>query len=139
MDNLIAESLQAEQQWENSEPVFKHALELDTRNPTALFLMGRMLVVLKHYPEAELYLMTATEVSPRAFPPYNLLGGTYLAMNRYEDAEKTYERAIEFASPGDRKQLAGTGRVPSMDPAKSDGRQPKLGDGERFLLSFDEP
>jgi len=52
--------------------------------------------------------MTATEVSPRAFPPYNLLGGTYLAMNRYEDAEKTYERAIEFASPGDRKQLAGT-------------------------------
>ena len=106
--NLIAESLQAEQQWENSEPVLKHALELDTRNPTALFLMGRMLVVLKRYPEAESYLETATEVSPRAFQPYNLLGGTYLAMNRYEDAEKTYERAIGFASPGDRKQLAGT-------------------------------
>jgi protein O-mannosyl-transferase len=105
--NLIAESLQAEQQWENSEPVLKHALELDARNPTALFLMGRMLVVLKRYPEAESYLKTATEVSPRAFQPYNLLAGTYLAVERYEDAEKTYQRAIEFASPGDRKQLAG--------------------------------
>jgi len=105
--NLIAESLQAEQQWENSEPVLKHALELDPPNPTALFLMGRMLVVLKRYPEAESYLKTATEVSPRAFQSYNLLGGAYLAMNRYEDAEKTYERAVEFASPGDQKQLSG--------------------------------
>ena len=38
--NLIAESLQAEQQWENSEPVLKRALELEARNPTALLLYG---------------------------------------------------------------------------------------------------
>lgn len=105
--NLIAESLQAEQQWENSEPVLKRALEVDERNPTALFLMGRMLIVMKRYPEAESFLQRATEVSPRAFQPYNLLGSAYLALNRYEDAEKTYERAVEFAPPGDRKQLAG--------------------------------
>ena len=37
--NLIAESLQAEQQWQNSEPVLKRALELDASNPTALYLM----------------------------------------------------------------------------------------------------
>jgi len=105
--NLIAESLQAEQQWEHSEPVLKRALELDERNPTALFLMGRMLMVMKRYPEAESFLQRATEVSPRAFQPYNLLGSAYLALNRYEDAEKTYERAVELASPGDRRQLAG--------------------------------
>src|SRR5882724_9927987 len=105
--NLIAESLQAEQQWENSEPVLKHALELDTRNPTALFLMGRMLVVLKRYQEAEPYLKTATEMSPRAFQPFHLLGRTYLALDRLEEAEETYERAAQFASAGDRKQLAG--------------------------------
>ncbi len=28
-------------------------------------------------------------------------------MQRYEEAEMTYERALEFASAGDRKQLAG--------------------------------
>jgi tetratricopeptide (TPR) repeat protein len=105
--NLIAESLQAEQQWQNSEPVLKRALELDERNPTALYLMGRMLVVFKRYQESEPYLKRASEVSPRAFQPFQLLGRTYLALDRFEDAEMVYERAAQFASPGDRKQLAG--------------------------------
>ena len=105
--NLIAESLQAEQQWQSSEPVLKRALGLDERNPTALYLMGRMLVVFKRYQESEPYLKLATEVSPRAFQPFNLLGRTYLALDRFDEAEVTYERAAEFASAGDRKQLAG--------------------------------
>jgi tetratricopeptide (TPR) repeat protein len=106
--NLIAESLQAEQQWESSEPVLETALQLDARNPTSNFLMGRTLIVTKRYQEAEPYLKTATEVSPRAFQPFNLLGRAYLAMNRYAEAEVTYERAADLASPGDRTQLAGT-------------------------------
>lgn len=105
--NLIAESLQAEQQWQNSEPVLKRALDLDARNATALFLMGRMLIVFKRYQESEPYLKLATEVSPRAFQPFNLLGRSYLALDRFEEAEVTYERAATVASPGDRKQLAG--------------------------------
>jgi tetratricopeptide (TPR) repeat protein len=105
--NLIAESLQAEQQWESSEPVLKTALQLDARNPTANFLLGRMFIVLKRYQQAEPYLKTATEVSPRAFQPFNLLGRAYLAMDRYADAEVTYDRAVDLASPGDRAQLAG--------------------------------
>ena len=105
--NLIAESLQAEQQWQNSEAVLKRSLELDARNPTALYLMGRMLVVFKRYQESEPYLKLATEVSPRAFQSINLLARTYLALDRLEEAELTYERAVEVASPGDRKQVAG--------------------------------
>ena len=106
--NLIAESLQGEQQWELSGPVLTRALELDGRNPKSLVLMGRMLLVLKKYQEAEPYLKTATEVSSQAFEPFNLLGRTYLALDRYADAEKAYERAAELAHAGDRKQLAGT-------------------------------
>ena len=105
--NLIAESLQAEQQWGSSEPVLKRALELDARNPTSLFLMGRMLLVLKRYEEAETYLKSATEASPRAFQPYNLLGSVYLSLNRLQDAERVYNQAIQFASAGDRKRLSG--------------------------------
>jgi len=105
--NLIAESLQAEQQWDSSEPVLKTALGMDARNPTSNFLMGRMLIVAKRYGEAEPYLKTTTEVSPKAFQPLNLLGRAYLALNRYADAEATYERAADVASPGDRMQLAG--------------------------------
>ena len=79
----------------------------DENNPTALLLMGRMLVVFKRYQEAEPYLKTCTEVSPRAFEPLNLLGRAYLALDLFAEAEVTYERAAGFASAGDRKQLAG--------------------------------
>jgi tetratricopeptide (TPR) repeat protein len=105
--NLIADSLQAEQLWPQSEPVLKRALELDARNPTSLTLMGRLLIVNKRYQEAEPYLKSATEVSTRAFQPFNLLGRAYLGMDRFSDAEATYERASAFAGAGEKKQLAG--------------------------------
>ncbi|HET6974859.1 MAG TPA: tetratricopeptide repeat protein [Pyrinomonadaceae bacterium] len=105
--NLIADSLQGEQLWQNSEPVIKRALELDANNPTSLLLMGRLLVVYRRYQEAEPYLKSATEVSSRAFQPFNLLGRAYLGMDRYSDAEATYERASAFAGAGEKKQLAG--------------------------------
>lgn len=105
--NLIAESLQGEQLWPQSEPVLKRALDLDPRNPTSLLLMGRMLVVYKRFQEAEPYLKSATEVSSRAFQPFNLLGRAYLGMDRFSDAEATYERASTLAGEGERKQLAG--------------------------------
>jgi tetratricopeptide (TPR) repeat protein len=106
--NLIAESLQAEQQWDSSEPVLKSALQIDARNPTSNFLMGRYLIVGRRYAEAEPYLKTCTEVNPKAFHPFNLLGRAYLALDRFADAEVAYERASDLASIGDRKQLAGT-------------------------------
>ena len=105
--NLVADSLQAEQQWQNSEPILKRSLELDPRNPSALYMLGRMLVVFKRYQEAEPHLKLATEVNQKAFEPFNLLGRTYLALERYEEADVTYERAAGLASPAERKQLAG--------------------------------
>lgn len=105
--NLIAESLQAEQLWKDSEPVLNRSLQLDARNPTSLMLMGRYLVVFKRYQEAEPYLKQATEVSPRAFQPFNLLARAYLGMERLADAESAYDRAAQFASETEKKQLAG--------------------------------
>ena len=105
--NLIAQSLQDEQLWPQSEPVLKRALELDARNPTSLLLMGRFLLAYRRYQEAEPYLKSATEVSSRAFLPFQLLGRAYLGMDRLSDAEATYERASALAGAGERKQLAG--------------------------------
>ncbi len=105
--NLIADSLQSEQLWPQSEPVLKKALELDRNNPTSLLLMGRYLIVYKRYQEAEPYLKSATEVSSRAFQPFNLLARAYLGMDRFSDAEAAYERASELAGTGEKKQLAG--------------------------------
>jgi tetratricopeptide (TPR) repeat protein len=105
--NLIADSLQGEQLWPQSEPVVKRALELDSNNPTSLVLMGRYLIVYRRFQEAEPYLKSATEVASRAFQPFNLLGRAYLGMDRFSDAEATYERASTLAAAGDKKQLAG--------------------------------
>ena len=105
--NLIAESLQEEQQWQNSEPIIKRSLELDPRGAPALYMLGRMLVVFKRFQEAEPHLKLAHEVNQKAFEPLNLLGRTYLALDRYEEAEVTYERAAGLATTADRKQLAG--------------------------------
>ena len=105
--NLIAESLQAEQLWPQSEPVLKRALELDSKNLTSLLLMGRYLIVYRRYQEAEPYLKSATEVSSRVFQPFNLLGRAYLGMERFSDAEATYEQASTLAAGGEKKQLAG--------------------------------
>jgi tetratricopeptide (TPR) repeat protein len=106
--NLIAQSLQDEQLWPQSEPVLKRALDLDSRNPTSLFLMGKFHLAYRRYQEAEPFLKSATEMSSRAFQPFNLLGRAYLGMDRFSDAEATYERASALAGAGERKQLAGT-------------------------------
>ena len=105
--NLIAESLQGEQLWPQSEPVLKKALELDSHNLTTLLLMGRYLIVYRRFQEAEPYLKSATEISDRAFQPFNLLARAYLGMDRFSDAEATYERASSLAGAGEKKQLAG--------------------------------
>lgn len=104
---LIANTLQSEQRWPDSDPVLRRALELDPRNPGALYLMGRLLVVRQKYDEAEPLLKSAIEISPRSFAPYSVLGSAYLRSNRLDDAEKIYNRAAEIASPAERKGLAG--------------------------------
>jgi tetratricopeptide (TPR) repeat protein len=105
---LIAEGMQSEQRWGDSEPVLRRALELDARNPGALFLLGRLLTVNRKYAESESYLKTAIEVSPKFFEARNILARSYLALDRYDDAFKIYESAVDLASDSDRKQLAGT-------------------------------
>jgi tetratricopeptide (TPR) repeat protein len=104
---LIADAMQSETRWNDSDPVLRRALQLDPRNPGALFLLGRLLSVNRKYAEAETVLKTAIEVNPKFFPARNILGRSYLGLERYDDAFKTYEQAVPLASEADRKQLAG--------------------------------
>lgn len=105
---LIAEAMQSEQLYNESEPVLKRALELDARNPSANFLMAKFNIYMKRFSEAEGYLKTTIEVSPRSFAPHYVLGSLYLRMERPEEAERAITRAAEVASPNDRRQLAGS-------------------------------
>ena len=104
---LIADAMQSEQSWADSEPVLRRALALDARNPAALFLMARFLSVNRRYAEAEPILRTVIEMSPKSFLARSILGRSYLALERYDEAFKTYDQAADLASDSDRKQLAG--------------------------------
>ena len=104
---LIADAMQTERRWSDSEPVLRRALQMDPRNPGALFLMGRLLSVSRKYAEAEPVLKTAVEVNPKFFLARSVLGRCYLALDRYGDAYKAYEGAVPFASDSDRRELAG--------------------------------
>ncbi len=104
---LIADAMQAEQRWTDSEPVLRRALDLDPRNPGALFLLGRVMTVNKRYAEAEDAFKRAAEVNPKSFQVQYLLGRAYLGLERYDDAFRTYERAATLAADADRRQLGG--------------------------------
>jgi len=104
---LIADAMQSDQRWQDSEPVLQRALALDARNPGALFLMGRLHSVNKRYAEAVSVLRTAAQVNPKSFIVRNVLARAYLGLGSYDDALKAYEEASVLASDADRKTLAG--------------------------------
>lgn len=104
---LIADAMQSENRWADSEPVLRRALDLDARNPGALLLMGRLLTVNRKYSEAEPILKTAVDVNPKSFQARYILARCYLALEKYDDAFKTYQEAVALASDSDRKQLGG--------------------------------
>ncbi len=105
---LIAETLQSENRFDDSEPLLRRAIEMDARHPGANYFLGRSLVLKRRYAEAEPLLMLTIEVSPRSFAPYYVLGSAYLRAERLEDAERILNRGAEFGSAGDRRLLAGS-------------------------------
>lgn len=122
---LIAEAMQAETRWIDSDPVLRRALQLDARNPGALFLMGRLLAVGRKYDEAESVLKTAIEVNPKFFAARNILGRVYLGLERYDDAFQTYEGAVALSSEADRRQLAGLFGFGGVGDGYMGGGRPK--------------
>lgn len=104
---LIADAMQTERRWTDSEPVLRRALQLDPRNPGALFLMGRYLSVSRKYAEAEPVLRSAVEVNPKFFLARSVLGRCYLALDRFDDAFMAYDGAAALASDSDRREISG--------------------------------
>jgi len=104
---LIAESYQADQRYEESEPLLEKALQMDDKYPPALYLLGAAYLVQRKYDEAESTLKRCIAASPKTFRSHYLLGSLYQRTNRFEDAESSYNRAADVANASDKKQLAG--------------------------------
>jgi Flp pilus assembly protein TadD len=103
---LVADVMQSQQRFYDSEQLLRRALTLDAKNPTALNMLGRALTTRSQFDEAETVLRKSAEVSPRSFVVYTLLGSLYLRRARLDEAEKSLNKALSVVSLNERKRLA---------------------------------
>ena len=103
---LVADVMQSQQRYTDSEQLLRRALREDPKNPTALYLLGRALTTRAEYKEAEQVLRTSLKVSPKSFVAYALLGSLYSRRGEFKDAEKILTEALRVVSENERKRLA---------------------------------
>jgi tetratricopeptide (TPR) repeat protein len=103
---LVADVMQSQQRFAESEQLLRRALRDDPKNPTALFLLGRALTTRGSFDEAEKVLKSSLEVSPNSFVSYALLGSLYSRTNKFEDAERILLKALQVISVNERKRLS---------------------------------
>lgn len=103
---LVADVMQSEQRFAESEQLLQKAVTEDPRNPSALFLLGRALMAQNKLVDAEDVLRTSLEVSPNTFIPNNLLGSLYMRQGRLELAENSLLQALRFVPEVEKRLLS---------------------------------
>lgn len=103
---LVADVMQSQQRFADSEQLLRRALQEDPKNPTALFLLGRALMTKNAFDEAEKLLKRSVEVSPNSFVSYVQLASLFTRRGNYTEAERTLSRALSVVSPNEKKRLA---------------------------------
>ncbi|MCW5960328.1 MAG: tetratricopeptide repeat protein [Pyrinomonadaceae bacterium] len=102
----VADVMQSQQKYLDSEQLLRRALKEDPKNPTALYLLGKALTTRGTYDEAESVLKKSAQVSPRSFVSYTLLGSLFLRQKKLESAEKYLEEAVKVVSQNEKRRLA---------------------------------
>lgn len=103
---LVAEVMQSQQRYLDSEQLLREALRRDPRNPTGLYLLGRALTTRKSFDEAESVLIKSVEVSPKSFVSYALLGSLYSQSGDFLRAEQTLMSALNIVSEKEKRRLS---------------------------------
>ena len=103
---LVADVMQSQQRYLESEQLLRRALAGDPKNPTALFLLGRALTTRGSYAEAETVLEKSAAVSPNSFVSYMLLGSMFARQGKFDAAEKSLRKALKLVSTNEKKRLA---------------------------------
>jgi tetratricopeptide (TPR) repeat protein len=103
---LVADVMQSEQRYADSEPLLRQALAGDPRNPTGLILLARALTATGKFDDAERVLHRSLDVSPNGFVPNLLLGSLYSRQARYEQAETALTRALRSVPHNEKRSLS---------------------------------
>jgi superkiller protein 3 len=103
---LVAEVLQSEQRFRDSEGLLRQAIARDPSNPSGLILLGRALATMENYTEAESFLRKSLEVSANGLRSNLLLSSLYLRQGKTELAENASLQALRFVNTLERANLA---------------------------------
>ncbi|MCS6873326.1 MAG: tetratricopeptide repeat protein [Pyrinomonadaceae bacterium] len=103
---LVAEVLQSDQKFFESEQLLKQALLVDPRNPYALFLLGRALIVKGEFKEAEDLLKNSMRLNPNNFVTHLELASLYMRQRNYILAEKALEDALNITHKNEKRRVA---------------------------------
>jgi Flp pilus assembly protein TadD len=103
---LVADVMQSEQRYAESELLLRRALAVDTKNPAGLLMLGRALTALGSFAEAENVLKKSLTVSSNGFESDSLLGSLYARQGKFEYAENALLQAMRFVSPNGRLSLS---------------------------------
>lgn len=103
---LVADVMQSEQRFSESEQLLRKALRDDPKNPSALLLLGRALTTQGKYFDAEQVLKTSLDASPNGFMANSLLGSLYARQNKLELAENALLQALRFVSSLEKSRLS---------------------------------
>jgi len=103
---LIAEVLQSQQKYQESEQLLRLVLKTDPQNPFALFLLGRALTVRNQFNEAENLLTQSINSNPNNFSAYLQLAIVYTKKRNYALAEEMLRKASDIALANEKRRLA---------------------------------
>lgn len=103
---LVADVMQSQQRYLESEQLLRRALADDPKNPTALNLLGRALTTRNNFDEAQKVLSSSIAVSPNSVVGYTLLSSLHQRRGRLDEAEKVLGDALRIVSLNERKRLA---------------------------------
>lgn len=103
---LVAEVLQSEQRFSESEPLLKKALDEDPKNPSALLLLARAFIAQSKYDDAESTLRRSLGVSPSGFTANNLLATLFIRQGSFPAAESALLEALKTVSPLEKRSLS---------------------------------
>ncbi len=112
---VVADVMQSEQRYKESESLLRDAVTADPQNPAALIMFGRALTALNKYDEAEAILKRSVTASQNGFMSNSLLATLYTRQGKLEMAERALMQALRS--------------VPSYENARLRQQFRALGDG----------
>lgn len=103
---LVADVMQSEGRFAESETLLRKAVAADPKNPAGLLLLGKALTALGNYADAEKFLRMSLVVSPNGFMPNILLGTLFVRQGKLDQAETALMQALRSVSDNEKRNLS---------------------------------